>query len=246
MKRISRYGWLPDFPDQRDFLYTAVRPALRLPRAVDLRANCSAVENQGALGSCTANALAGNLEFLDEKTNPGWADVSRLFIYYNERLLERTVSSDSGAMLRDGIKTLKKYGVCSEKIWLYNVSRFTVKPSPLCYAEARKHRIESYYRLNSHAERLVCLADGYPFVFGFTVYEGFESPQAAKTGVISMPKKGERVVGGHAVMAVGYDEKTKTFLVRNSWGAEWGMKGYFSMPYAYLESLADDFWTIRK
>ncbi len=246
MNRIQYYGWLPDIPDQRDFLYTGIRPALRLPKTVDLRPYCSTVEDQGALGSCTANALAGNLEFLDEKASPGWTDVSRLFIYYNERLVEGTVSSDSGAMLRDGIKTLRKYGVCSESIWLYDIAQFAVKPAKNCYADAKKYVIQSYYRLNSHTERLVCLADGYPFVFGFAVYESFESEQTAKTGVVSLPKKGERMVGGHAVMAVGFDEKARRFLVRNSWGASWGMGGYFTMPYAYLETLADDFWTIRK
>ena len=135
MREIKYYGWLPDIPDRRDFLYAAVRPALRVPKTVDLRAYCSAVEDQGALGSCTANALAGNLEFLDEKASAGWTDVSRLFIYYNERAIEGTVSGDSGAMLRDGIKSLKTYGACPEAVWPYDISRFTVKPSKKCYAD---------------------------------------------------------------------------------------------------------------
>ena len=109
MRILKSYGWVPDLPDKRDLLYQTIRrKGVKPPKVVDLRSFCSPVENQGALGSCTANALAGNLEFVDEKTPPsGYADVSRLFIYYNERVLIDTVSSDSGAMLRDGIKDRK-------------------------------------------------------------------------------------------------------------------------------------------
>ena len=247
MRILKSYGWLPDVPDRRDLLYKTIRRKLRLPKAVDLRAFCSPVEDQGALGSCTANALAGNLEFVDEKTPPsGYTDVSRLFIYYNERVLIHTVDSDSGAMLRDGIKTLSKQGVCSEKTLPYAIEQFTKKPSKACYDEAKKHRISSYHRILTHAERLACLSEGYPFVFGFTVYESFESQTVARTGVVPMPGKNERVMGGHAVLAVGFNEKARRFLVRNSWGVGWGMGGYFTMPYDYLDTLADDFWTIRK
>ena len=241
------YGWVPDLPDGRDFMYRLIRPKLRMPKRVDLSRYCSPVEDQRALGSCTANALAGNLEFVDERTPPsGYTDVSRLFIYYNERVLIHTVSSDSGAMLRDGIKTLKRQGVCSEDRWPYVIEEFTRKPSKPCYEEAIKHSISSYHRILTHTERLACLAEGYPFVFGFTVYESFESQAVARTGVVPMPARSERVMGGHAVLAVGYDERSKRFLVRNSWGAVWGIGGYFTMPYQYLEVLADDFWTIRK
>lgn len=247
MRLYKSYGWIPDFPDHRDYLYRSIRKKMRLPGSVDLRDFCSPVENQGALGSCTANALAGNLEFVDEKIPPeGYTDVSRLFIYYNERVLINTVLSDSGAMLRDGIKTLADQGVCSERSWPYAIGQFTKRPSKACFEEAKKYRISSYHRILTHAERVSCLAEGYPFVFGFAVYESFESSEVAKTGVVPMPKKSERMMGGHAVVAVGYDERSGRFLVRNSWGAEWGMDGYFSMPYAYLDSLADDFWTIRK
>ena len=241
------YGWVPDFPDHRDFLYQSIRrKKISLPKEVDLRINCSTVENQGALGSCTANALAGNLEFLDVKQDPPYTDVSRLFIYYNERVLIHTANQDSGAMLRDGIKTLKKQGVCSEKSWPYVIDQFPKKPANNCYAEAKSHRISSYHRILSHAERISCLAEGFPFVFGFTVYESFESQAVARPGVGPMSTEKERVMGGHAVLAVGYNEKSKRFLVRNSWGAEWGIGGYFTISYAYLDTLADDFWTIRK
>ena len=246
----SWYGWVPDRPDFRDKLYSAIAaPPKRLPAKVDLSAGCSAVEDQGQLGSCTANALVGNLEFLCKKAggNGGVPDYSRLFIYYNERAMEGTISEDSGAMIRDGIKTLVKLGACLEKNWPYNIAKFTQKPPAPCYKQASDHQVTSYHRILSLQEMRQCLAEGYPFVFGFSVYESFESPQVAKTGKLNLPKPGEKQLGGHAVCAVGYDDAAKRVLVRNSWGASWGMKGYFTMPYDYISNtnLADDFWTIR-
>ncbi len=243
------YGWVPDLPDHRDLLYGAVQPVPpTLPTHVDLRPTCPPVVNQGNLGSCTANALAGALEFLERKDNVSFVNVSRLFIYYDERVIEHTVKSDSGAPLRDGIKTLVKQGVCSEKKWPYLVSKFAAKPSAACYKEALPHQITSYHRIVTLDEMRTCLAEGFPFVFGFTVYESFESLQVAKTGVVQMPKTGERTLGGHAVLGVGYDDSTKRFIVRNSWGSGWGQQGYFTMPYDYLgkRNLSDDFWTIRR
>src|SRR5438128_854609 len=188
------YGWIPDLPDHRDILYGAVhRVPVRLPSSVDLRRGCLPVEDQGDLGSCTANALAGAVEFLEKKDRIPPVNVSRLFIYYDERVIEHTVSEDAGAMLRDGIKTLVKQGVCSEKKWPYVISKFTVKPSPACYKEAADHQVTAYARLQTVNEMRACLADGYPFVFGFTVYETFESDRVAKTGVVPMPKLREKV-----------------------------------------------------
>ena len=246
MKHIQSYGWIPDRPDHRDYLYSAIAPKVKLPSKIDLRNECSPIENQGHLGSCTANALAGHLEFLGKISGQTYKDVSRLFIYYNERAIEGTVGFDSGAMIRDGIKVLAKYGVCPESSWPYDISQFTRKPAAACYKEGLKHRITSYHRLQVLSEMLNCLAEGFPFVFGFTVYESFESLKVAQTGIVPMPKKTERALGGHAVMAAGYDQKQKRFIVRNSWGTQWGQTGYFTMPYAYLETLADDFWTIRQ
>jgi len=244
----SGYGWIPDVPDQRDYLLSAVlRIPAKLPRKVDLRPACSKVEDQGQLGSCTANALAGALEFLERKDKVAFEDFSRLFIYYNERAIEHTIQSDSGAMIRDGIKTLAKQGVCSEKKWPYFVSKFRVKPTPSCYKDALNHQITSYHRIITLDEMRACLAEGFPFVFGFTVYESFESQAVAKTGIVNMPKTGERSLGGHAVLGVGYDDAKERFIVRNSWGDGWGVKGYFTIPYKYVadRNLSDDFWTIR-
>ena len=244
------YGWLPDLPDHRDKLYGAVHaPPARLPSKVDLRARCSPVENQGNLGSCTGNALAGAVEFLERRDGVhSLVDVSRLFIYYNERVIEHTVQEDSGAMIRDGIKTLVKQGVCSERSWPYVIAKFAKKPGAACYKEARDHQVTVYARLETADEMRACLADGFPFVFGFSVYESFESAAVARTGVAPMPRRNEKLLGGHAVLAVGYDDARKRFLVRNSWGTGWGMKGYFTLPYDYLgdRNLSDDFWTIRR
>ncbi len=243
------YGWMPDLPDHRDMMYGAVRkvPA-KLPSSVDLRPQCPPVADQGQLGSCTGNALAGALEFLEIKDNDPYVELSRLFIYYDERAFEHTVQSDSGAQIRDGIKTLAKKGVCSEKCWPYDISEFTVKPPAPCFKEAAKHKILVYARIQSVDEMKACLADGYPFVFGFSVYESFESQEVAQTGIVQMPQPDEKQMGGHAVVGVGYDDSQERFIVRNSWGENWGMKGYFTIPYEYLgnNNLADDFWTVRR
>ena len=246
MRHSPSYGWIPDRPDHRDFLYGAIAPKVKLPTRIDLRNRCSPVENQGRLGSCTANALVGHIEFLEILNGDKYQDMSRLFIYYNERADEGTVKVDSGAMLRDGIKVLAKYGVCPESRWPYAIAQFTRKPAAACYKQALKHRISSYHRLLALYEMLNCLAEGFPFVFGFTVYESFKSLKVARTGVAPMPKKSEMALGGHAVMAVGYEQKSRRLIVRHSWGTSWGQACYFTMPYAYVEVLASDFWTIRQ
>lgn len=245
MKR--KYGWRPDVPDQRDLMYSKIiRIPKKLPQRTDISTDCSAVEDQGELGSCTANAIAGNIEFIEKKSSRTFQDKSRLFIYYNERAIEGHVSEDSGATLRDGIKVCARYGACDECIWPYRIQEFAVKPDKDAYADGRKHLITSYHRITTLDEMRACLAGGFPFVFGFAVYESFETREVARTGIVNMPARSERMIGGHAVMAVGYDDKIGRFLVRNSWGKNWGINGYFTMPYQYVQALADDFWTIRK
>ncbi|HTY62531.1 MAG TPA: C1 family peptidase [Acidobacteriota bacterium] len=248
VRAIARYGWIPDLPDHRDILYGAVhRISQKLPRDVDLRAHCSPMENQGRLGSCTANALVGMLEYLEVVHGIPFVDLSRLFVYYNERVIEHSVNEDSGAMLRDGIKTLVKQGVCLEKNWPYKIAKFADKPPAPCYREALNYQALSYQRILTVNEMRACLAEGFPFVFGFAVYESFESEEVARTGIVPMPTSTERQLGGHAVLAVGYCDANQRFIVRNSWGKDWGLQGYFMMPYAYLADryLSDDFWTVK-
>jgi C1A family cysteine protease len=244
------FGWVPDLPDHRDQLYAAPAPTIMaLPAKVDLRNQCPPVYDQGQLGSCTGNAIAGAHQFdqMKEAANKAFAP-SRLFIYYNERVIEGTVASDSGAQIRDGIKSVGQSGVCPETEWQYDITKFAVKPPPQSYTDAAKNKAIQYQRVARNLSQMKgCLAAGFPFVFGFTVYESFESPQVAQTGIVPMPAPKESVVGGHAVMAAGYDDSQQSFIVRNSWGTGWGLKGYFMMPYAYLldANLSDDFWTIR-
>ena len=249
--RTRRYGWVRDLPDHRDMMFglPLVRQKAPLPPSVDLRPGCPSVYDQGELGSCTANAIGAAHQFEQIKQkNPDVFNPSRLFIYYNERFMENTVYSDSGAQIRDGIKSVAKQGVCSEVSWPYDIPVFSKRPSDVCYTEAAKHQVTSYLRLNQDLKTMKqCLAAGYPFVFGFSVYESFETDAVAKTGIVPMPYNAERILGGHAVMCVGYDDSKQLFTVRNSWGTDWGDVGHCYMPYSYLTgvSLACDFWTIR-
>ncbi|SEC32784.1 C1 family peptidase [Terriglobus roseus] len=242
---IQKYGWVPDLPDQRDFLYAAPAPfQKKIPSSVDLSGKCPPVYDQGQLGSCTANAIAAAIEFDQKKRFVP----SRLFIYYNERVMEGTVASDSGAQIRDGIKSVATQGAPPETDWPYEIGNFSLHPPAKAYSDAKKDMVSLYQRLIQDLNTMKgCLASGYPFVFGFTVYSSFESEKVAKTGIVPMPDSGEKSIGGHAVMAVGYDDATREFKVRNSWGPDWGLKGYFKIPYAYLTetNLASDFWTIR-
>jgi C1A family cysteine protease len=238
------YGWKPDLPDHRDFLYKVpVRKVLAT--SVDLRLQDSPIYDQSSLGSCTANAAGGSIEFDFRKE--GHADYvpSRLFIYYNTRVLEGTRKQDSGATIRDTIKSVATTGACPESLWPYNVGRFASKPCRQCYKAAKKDIVTKYESLQSVIDYKSVLTDGYPFVFGFSVYQSFESDEVARSGIVPMPAQNESVLGGHAVMAVGYNDSKNYFIVRNSWGSGWGDKGYFYLPYDYFTpALTDDFWVI--
>ena len=245
----KHFGWMPDVPDHRDQIYAApVSWLAKLPNAVDLRQQCPPVYDQGQLGSCTANAIVAAIEFDQMKQQLKYFMPSRLFLYYNERAMEGTIDSDGGAQIRDGMKSINAQGDCPEKLWPYILARFADKPSASCYTNAMKHKAVLYQRVSRVANQMkACLAAGYPFVFGFSVYESFMSTAVAKSGHAEMPKSNEPLEGGHAVLAVGYNDAHQWFLVRNSWGPSWGLKGYFTLPYTYVldENLSDDFWTIR-
>ncbi len=251
MKRVTsiqrRFGWIPDRPDHRDFRYAAPGSVLTaLPAKVDLRIRCPAVYDQGKLGSCTANAIGGAIEFDRLKQRLKDFTPSRLFIYYNERAMEGTIASDSGAAIRDGVKSVSKQGDCPEGDWPYDIARFATKPPPRCYTVARRHRTVSYQRIEHVVSEMKgCLAEGYPFVFGISIYANF--PMQTTSGAIPMPGNAPGTNEGHAMMTVGYDDAKRVFFVRNSWGTLWGKKGYGTIPYEYLQNadLSDDFWTIR-
>lgn len=220
-----------------------------LPPKFDLRDNLMNVLDQGELGSCTANAFAGSISFLEKKQFNVDFSPSRLFIYYNERDIEGTITEDSGASLRDGVTALMKYGVCTETKWPYVISKFTNKPTSDCYDEGIKYKLDSALKIYQSLKQLkLSLTSGFPFVFGLMIYESFESDEVSKTGKVPMPQANEEVLGGHALLCVGYDDSINSFIIRNSWGSGWGDKGFCYIPYSYMTnpSLAYDFWKLYK
>lgn len=206
------------------------------------------VYDQGRIGSCTANALGAAFQF--EQIKQGIDDFipSRLFVYYNTRTLESTVSSDAGATLRNTMKTMVTAGVCPEKMWKYYRS-WKKEPTKECYDVAMENQVMEYLRVTHSLDEIkLCLADGHPVAFGMMLYESFMSDDVTRHGYVPFPKLGrERGMGGHAVLAVGYDDSQKHLIVRNSWGDQWGDGGYFYLPYEYITTpnLTADFWTIK-
>lgn len=248
MKVIPRkYELIPDLQDERDFCFAP--PPADLPEKVDLRPLCPPVLEQLSIGSCTAIAIANCYKFLLSKENLPVFSPSRLFIYYNERVLQGTTERDSGALIRNGFKTIVKHGVCDEELWRYDISKFKTKPPDICYQAALQHRAIEYQRISPVLGRMKsCLVEGFPIIGGFIMYQSFEGKEVAHTGILNLPKSKEQKLGGHAVLIVGYDSETERFIVMNSWGKHWGQAGYFTIPFAYLldEKLATDFWTMRK
>lgn len=249
-KNIEWYGWKRDSLDARDLRYSApAKIVSALPPKVDLTPQLPAVFDQGSLGSCTSNAISSAFEFVQMKQDiTKTFTPSRLFIYFNEREMEGTITSDAGAEIRDGIKSIAQQGVCPETQWPYNIGQFAQRPPLPCYTEASGHQALEYRRVDQTLDQMRgCLAEGFPFVFGFAVYESFESPSVSNTGIMPMPKQGETMVGGHAITCCGFDDSTRQFIIRNSWGDDWGIKGNFLMPYDFIVNgnYAADFWTIR-
>lgn len=284
-------GWLPDYPDYRDYTpevdtvsrrlmeagqekpikamlrsVGVAKPGLTLPTSVDLREWCSPIENQGSLGSCTANAGVGIVEYFERRAFGRHIDASRLFLYKATRSLLHW-TGDRGAFLRSTMAGLVLFGVPPEEYWPYVPTQFDAEPPAFCYAFAQNYKAISYYRLDppgTTAGPLLArikagLAGGLPSMFGFTVYSSYT--QAASTGgKIPAPTPGESIVGGHAVVAVGYDDGMKikntnsggtqtvgALLIRNSWGESWGTAGNGWLPYDYvLKGLAKDWWSLLK
>ncbi len=236
------FGYIKDKKDSRDFFYFPLQEVVEArPKQFDMTDRMPPVYDQGELGSCTANAINGIVEYLNMKQHKEEWIPSRLFVYYNEREMEETISEDAGAMIRDGIKSINAQGVCKEiPTWPYDINKFAEKPSKQAYAEAMFHQSIKYLRIAQNAADIETrLSQGYPITCGVLVYTSFMN--AEKTGVIPMPKKifgfvRERLLGGHAIMIVGYDSIKKVFICRNSWGDKWGNDGYFTIPYDYILS----------
>jgi C1A family cysteine protease len=262
VRKIKGYGWRPDLPDHRDRIYNLERPVLRseeVPPVFSLRQEMPEVYNQGQLGSCTGNGVAAVLEHTESKQGEGSVTPSRLFIYYNERVIEGTVDQDSGAQIRDGIKVVATDGAPPETDWPYDITQFTVKPPTSVYEAAKQHEAIAYLRVEPGAAGSPLrtpIQEGLPVVFGFSVPAMFESPSwDPATQYLPLPATGEKSIGGHCVVVVGWDFSLERFPVnvfeiRNSWGPEWGDAGYFWMDARYLyepsRGLSSDFWVIDK
>ena len=246
----TKYGWNKAgqyYKSAEKYIFSNTHLS-KIIKLVDFREECPPIYDQGHLGSCTANALAFCYQY-DELHQKELSEFtpSRLFIYYNERNMEGHVLDDSGAEIHDGVQVMNTLGVCNETEWVYDISKFTIKPDENCYTNALLHKTSAFRPIQQELSQLrAALIAGFPVVFGFSVYESFESPDVAKTGNMPIPQPSEKLLGGHAVSAVGFDDTRQVFIVRNSWGASWGDKGYFYMPYAFITNpdMASDFWTI--
>lgn len=258
MKRYY-FGWIPDIPDHRDYSKDSLKTILKIgnnisvqiPRKVDLRKYFTPVEDQENLGSCTAHAVIGLLEYFEKRFKNEYIDASRLFLYKVTRKLYGFVG-DTGAYIRGTIKALRLFGVPPEKYYPYIVSKFDDEPPAFCYAFAQNYKALAYYRLdisNNFHETidnvLKSLAKEIPCAFGFSVYNSIYNTDVIKTGIIPIPSPNDALIGGHAVVAVGYDLDKDYLIIRNSWGEKWGDQGYGYLPLDYIrKGLAKDFWCL--
>jgi C1A family cysteine protease len=250
MRKSPRYGWIKQRPDFRDYKFAPKPQTEAISYKVDLTETgfMPPVYNQGQIGSCTANAIAAAVDYERKKQGEEFITPSRLFIYANERLMEGTdLGNDSGAQIRDGIKSVSDLGVCPESLWPYHENAFNIKPPQNCYDEALNDKAIQYHSVDSN-NLMVALAQGNPVTAGITIYDSFEWPQVTEKGIVPMPKSNEHCLGGHAILLVGYDMEYKIYIARNSWGSQWGQNGYFSLPFDYVHNadLASDFWVITQ
>jgi C1A family cysteine protease len=236
--------WRPDKPDVRDYVFKAI--SIDGKSSIDLRHYCSPVENQGNLGSCTGHAVSSAMEVILKRENR-LTEISRLFIYYQARLLEGTVRYDAGAYLRDCIKACNKIGAPAESLWKYDQRLYRNNPTAKAYTDASKRRVIKYERCADFTAVKNAIAGGNPVVAGFMVYSSFMTKSVSKTGMMPYPNiRSERSLGGHAVCLVGFDDATGRFIAKNSWGTGWGDKGYFYLTYDVIKNpqMSGDFWVI--
>ncbi|TAG07376.1 MAG: peptidase C1 [Cytophagia bacterium] len=246
------YKFMKAAPKTKIFEASSRIKSKKLPNKVDLRPYMSNVEDQGQVGSCTANAVAGACEYLIKKNAPQrFFDVSRLFVYYNARWRGGTQDKDSGCFIQYAVESLQKFGVCSEKKWKYDTAKVLTKPNEGAYEEAANFKISDYQKLPLELEEWKkCLADGYPIIFGCALFKTFDECQN-KGGIVAMPSPEDTTRGAHgahAMLCVGYSDIDQLFIVRNSWGANWGDNGHCYMPYNYLMNPKfnfNDCWMIR-
>lgn len=251
------FGWIPDLPDFRDYTFDKAYPAPRavkaLPNKVELDlSKFSPIEDQRNLGSCTANAAAGIIEYMEKVSKGVHIDVSRLFIYKVTRKLMGE-SGDTGAYLRDTLKAMRLFGALPEEYWPYITTTFDVEPTAYQYAIAGNFKSLGYFRVDQQGLSTTQILDSIkqrinkklPMIFGFTCFSSLNSVKS--DGIIPFPTAGEKVLGGHAVALVGYDDDQKLFKIRNSWGTSWGENGYGYLPYQYLtQGLMVDIWGVTK
>lgn len=215
---------------------------------LDYRKYCPPVYYQDNIGSCTACSLCCIYYFEITKGGTYAFDLSKLFLYYNTRMLKKSVYIDTGCSMREALISFKTYGVCPESVWEYNIEKFAVQPSDDAYALAINHNNILYERVEQNIDDMKqCLVDGQLFAFGMAVYSRFESKEVEKTGIVTLPEADEMYKGGHAVCAVGFDDDRESFLIRNSWGEKWGISGYFYLSYDYMinNDLVYDIWTLK-
>ena len=232
----------PSLPDIRDYIYKNDSTEV-LRESVDLREWDTIIESQGDLGSCAANAITNAYELCVNRLYPEYfTHLSRLFVYYNTRLEYGIIEEDEGIYLRDGLKSLSKFGVCSENLWPYDIEKFDDKPTDECYRDAKKRIIPKYQKLISIYYITEVLNNNKPVVFGMEIYEGFMDLNE-RISTVYLPSRKEKSLGGHAMCMVGYDLNKRLFLAKNSFGTSWGDNGYCWIPFDYIRQEGYDIWT---